>query len=193
MLHSAPVEPNPNRTAVRFKYPPWETVASSAISIPSSAACWLNLGQGPRWPYCREEHGAQIVYRLRVPSFNPCTLKSLEEHVLVSQLPLIPEVFEICSMAQRDTHTTSPEAKDHALMGYAGPESPEEGQAGQNSPPFGFQGQDDRGLPLGHESERCPFWPAVRFKRSERSSGSSSRPATTLARHRLSYLWRLRC
>jgi hypothetical protein len=108
LLHSAPVEPNPNRAAGRTKYPPWETVvtiANSANSMPSSAARWLNRGQGPRWPYCREEHEGQNVNRLRGVSFNPCALKSLGEHALVSQLPLIPKVFEICSTAPRDTWT----------------------------------------------------------------------------------------
>lgn len=94
-------------------------------------------------------------------------------------------------MAPRDsTRVTGPETKAKALMGYAEPRVTRIGLGGLEFTP-GFQGQDDRGLPLGHESECRPFWLAVKFKRSERSSGSSSRPATTLARHRLSYPWRL--
>jgi hypothetical protein len=166
-------------------------IASSANSMLSSAARRLNWGQGLWWPYCREEHGGQNVYRPRGFPFNPCTLKSLEVHALVSQLPLFPKAFEICSMARRDTWTTSPEAKDKTLMGYAEPRVTRKGP-GRLEFTFRFQGQDGRGLPLGHEPECRPFWPAVRFKLSERSSGSSSRPATALPSHRLSYLWRLR-
>jgi hypothetical protein len=103
-------------------------------------------------------HGAQIVYRLRVLSFNPCTLKSPWKST---------SWFRNCHSFQRSSRSVvwrreilvRQVQKPKITRCMQGPESPKKGQAGQNSPPFGFQGRDDRGLPLGHESERFPFGP----------------------------------